>query len=517
MKGFLGTNRSKLLSPFSIMAWILIALMMFSSLTSVIAETSEGNKATTMVFIIDNSTYVVNGEPIVMDVSPTIIEDRTMLPIRYAAEPLGADIEWDGVERKATISLGATKLELWIGQSNALINGKTSPIDADNANVKPLIVSDRTMLPLRFVTENLGCDIEWDPVDRKATITKTGSSSGIIGKIPDISITDPGKIPDFKLPDFDLGKITVKPDLKSDDISGLKDTWGKGAKGQESTVTLSEADIPIVQRVGRGYNVFDKYAYALSLKNAVLDIARLLQDQRVERVRFDQGEESHYISESIRSYSNSRSVGLGASGSYFGFGGSINSNFDTTRTQSTNNSFATSSWVVKKYGVYIKGGTDFKRYLTADARQKINDKNVAPGTVFDTFGHYVLVDTITGGRVDYNVTASSEASTSFENFKTAAKAGFNAVLFSAGASGSYQNVTNKEAFDFDKDDNLVSVGGAFALNISQLQADPLARSKWESTLEDQGTLVDFGTTTTRALVPIWEMCDEPFRAAALKA
>ncbi|HZK02241.1 MAG TPA: copper amine oxidase N-terminal domain-containing protein, partial [Anaerovoracaceae bacterium] len=95
MKGFLGTNRSKLLSPFSIMAWILIALMMFSSLTSVIAETSEGNKATTMVFIIDSSTYVVNGEPIVMDVSPAIIENRTMLPIRYAAEPLGADIEWD--------------------------------------------------------------------------------------------------------------------------------------------------------------------------------------------------------------------------------------------------------------------------------------------------------------------------------------------------------------------------------------------------------------------------------------
>ena len=226
MKGFSGINRSKLLSPVSIMTWILVVLMMLSSLTSVIAETSEENKVTTMVFIIDSSTYVVNGEPIVMDVSPAIIENRTMLPIRYAAEPLGADIEWDGVERKATISLGEVKLELWIGKSNALINGKTVPIDADNANVKPLIVSNRTMLPLRFVTENLGCDIKWDPVDRKATITKAGSTSDT-GEIPDIKLPgidpgdikfpgetpepdeDTGKIPDVKLPGIDLGDIKL--------------------------------------------------------------------------------------------------------------------------------------------------------------------------------------------------------------------------------------------------------------------------------------------------------------------
>ena len=455
---------------------------------------------TVMVFILDNDTYTVNGEMIKMDVSPSIVESRTMLPIRYAATPLGADVGWDDATRKVTVSLESTKLELWIGQSNALINGQSVAIDPDNANVKPLIINDRTMLPLRFVTEALGCDVDWDDVNRKVTIT--GSGSAIKPVLPVKPVIPP---------------VTIGPgSLHSQDLSMIKNNWGVERTGQAYKVAVSEADLPIVQRIGRGYNVFDKYASALSLKNAVLDVSQLLQDQRVERIRFDHGEESHYASESIRSYSNSRSVCLGASGSYFGFGGSVNSSFDSSRTKTTSNYFATSSWVVKKYGVYVIGGTDFKKYLTADARKMINDTSVKPGAVFDTYGHYVLVDTITGGRLDYNVTATSEASTSFENFKTAARAGFNAIVVSASASGSYEKVTNKEAFDSDKDDNLVTHGGAFALNISQLQADPLARSKWESTLEDQGTLVDFGTTTTRALIPIWELCDDSVRAAALK-
>ena len=401
-----------------------------------------------------------------MDVSPSIVESRTMMPIRYAATPLGADVGWDDATRKVTVSLGTTKLELWIGQSNALLNGQSVAIDPDNANVKPLIINDRTMLPLRFVTEALGCDVDWDEVNRKVTIT--GSGSAIKPVLPVKPVIPP---------------VTISPgSLHSQDLSMIKNNWGVERTGQAYKVAVSEADLPIVQRIGRGYNVFDKYASALSLKNAVLDVSQLLQDQRVERIRFDHGEESHYASESIRSYSNSRSVCLGASGSYFGFGGSVNSSFDSSRTKTTSNYFATSSWVVKKYGVYVIGGTDFKKYLTADARKMINDTSVKPGAVFDTYGHYVLVDTITGGRLDYNVTATSEASTSFENFKTAARAGFNAIVVSASASGSYEKVTNKEAFDSDKDDNLVTHGGAFALNISQLQADPLARSKWDSTL-----------------------------------
>lgn len=516
MKVFTKTNRSKLLSPVSIMTWILIVLMMFSSLTSVIAETSEGNKTTTMVFIIDSSTYVVNGEPIVMDVSPTIIENRTMLPIRYAAEPLGADIEWDGVERKATISLGATKLELWIGQSNALINGKTVPIDADNANVKPLIVSNRTMLPLRFVTENLGCDIEWDPVARKATITKTGSSSGIIGKIPDISIIDPGIISDIKLPGIDLGNITLKPDLKSDDITVLKSTWAKDTKGKEYPVTLSEADIPVVMRIGCGYDVFGKYASVDSLKQQVLDTQKLIQNQRMARIYYDDYGATSIVERSIKEYSESMSVSARAGGSFMGFGGSVSTNFAKGFTEKTDQYFATHSHIKKVYGVYVKTPTadTLKAYLTDDAKEWINNKNISAADLFGNFGQYVLVDTITGGRVDYSITADSTASTSFENFSIAAKASFKVAVFGASASTEYQKIKNEKEYSENKDTQFRRYGGSalYEVNLS----NPQALIDWENSLESRGTLVDFGEKTKQALIPIWEFCNDSIRKTYLK-
>jgi len=46
------------------------------------------------------------------------------------------------------------------------------PIDKD-PDVKPVIINSRTMLPLRFVAENLGCTVNWDPMSRTIKITYT--------------------------------------------------------------------------------------------------------------------------------------------------------------------------------------------------------------------------------------------------------------------------------------------------------------------------------------------------------
>lgn len=497
---------------------VAVIIMLFTSFA--LAGDTANNQETVMVFILDNNSYTANGELIVMDVSPSIIENRTMLPVRYVATPLGADVSWDNETRKVTVSSGKTNMELWIGQSKALVNGKYIPIDTDNANVKPLIINGRTMLPIRFVTETLGCNVQWDEATRKITIIKTESntdsqkdpSEGLLVK-PDLS----------KLPEVNLKPPVVQPSkpnlgsLISMDLSKIKNAWGITQTGKVMKVTMEEADIPVVMRVGRGYDVFGKYASVDSLKQPVLDTTKLIQNQRMERIRFDQGENRQIISESIRSYSTSMSTKISASGSYFGFGGSVNANFDSTRTQELNNYFSTFSYVVKKYGVYVNGTTNLKDYLTDDCKKMLNDSSIPASTVFANYGQYVLVDTITGGRVDYSITASSKASTSYENFKTAAKADFNAVIFSAGGSGSYQNITNKSEYDSNKDETLQSYGGDFTLNINQFLTDPQTLTKWESTLENKGTLVDFGSTTARSLIPIWELCDNSARAASMKA
>ncbi|HRY14191.1 MAG TPA: stalk domain-containing protein [Syntrophomonadaceae bacterium] len=124
-----------------------------------------------MLFTLNRNTYSVNGVAKIMDVSPASIEGRTMLPVRFMADPLGAVTTWDGPERKVTVNLGATKLELWIGSSTALLNGAAIQIDPQNPTVKPLIINGRTMLPMRFVAEKLGCEVEWLPQTSQIEVT----------------------------------------------------------------------------------------------------------------------------------------------------------------------------------------------------------------------------------------------------------------------------------------------------------------------------------------------------------
>ncbi len=103
---------------------------------------------------------------------PVIIKEwgRTLLPIRAIEEELGCEISWDGVTRKETISFKGNLIELWIDNPQVKVNGIAKWIDEGNHNVKPIIINNRTMLPIRFVAENLGCDVLWDNDTKKVTI-----------------------------------------------------------------------------------------------------------------------------------------------------------------------------------------------------------------------------------------------------------------------------------------------------------------------------------------------------------
>jgi hypothetical protein len=123
---------------------------------------------------IGKTTYYVNDEMRTMDVAPMILEGRTLLPIRYVAEALGANVGWDGTEKKVTITFKDKFIELWIGNNTARVNGEYKYIDPSDLNVKPIIISGRTMLPIRFIAENLGCKVDWDPNLKEVKITYPG-------------------------------------------------------------------------------------------------------------------------------------------------------------------------------------------------------------------------------------------------------------------------------------------------------------------------------------------------------
>lgn len=116
-----------------------------------------------LVYKIGQASYTLNGVMDRIDVAPVIIQGRTFLPIRYVVDPLGAIATWNGAENKVTIQTVGKTIELWINNNTARVNGVAVMIDPNNPNVMPVTVPPgRTMLPLRFIADNLGCQVLWD-------------------------------------------------------------------------------------------------------------------------------------------------------------------------------------------------------------------------------------------------------------------------------------------------------------------------------------------------------------------
>ncbi len=122
---------------------------------------------------IGNKTVYVNDKPVLIEAAPFVDKNsgRTLVPIRIVAESVGAEIGWEGTERKITLIQGDTIIELWIGKPIAEVNDVPTPIDVNAPNLSPMVVNGRTVLPLRFVAENLGCAIGWDGATQTITLT----------------------------------------------------------------------------------------------------------------------------------------------------------------------------------------------------------------------------------------------------------------------------------------------------------------------------------------------------------
>ncbi|MGI6607088.1 MAG: stalk domain-containing protein [Peptococcia bacterium] len=95
--------------------------------------------------------------PLIFDVNPVIENGRTLVPMRGIFQALGAAVEWDGVTQRIVALSPERKVELQIGQTQAWVNGELRTLD-----VSPCILDSRTMIPLRFVGEALGCQVDWD-------------------------------------------------------------------------------------------------------------------------------------------------------------------------------------------------------------------------------------------------------------------------------------------------------------------------------------------------------------------
>ena len=131
-------------------------------------DTWEGTaKAVELKMTVNSKTAYVNGEAKELDAEPIIRQNRTMLPVRFVAENLGATVDWDGTTSTATLTAKDVKIEITIGATTAKVNGEAVELDSP-----AFIENSRTYLPVRFVAEKLGATVDWDGNTSTATITK---------------------------------------------------------------------------------------------------------------------------------------------------------------------------------------------------------------------------------------------------------------------------------------------------------------------------------------------------------
>lgn len=111
----------------------------------------------------------VNGRDVQFPDEPPYIDpgsNLTMVPLAFVSDKLGAATKWDGKSKQITISLHRDTVILRIGDQHALVNGKR--VDFEGSAV---LKNGRTMVPLRFISEALHANVEWQPARHLASIT----------------------------------------------------------------------------------------------------------------------------------------------------------------------------------------------------------------------------------------------------------------------------------------------------------------------------------------------------------
>ncbi|MCE5223334.1 hypothetical protein LLG10_03980 [bacterium] len=106
-----------------------------------------------------------NDREFTMDAPPMMSNGRVMVPLRLIADIFGADVLWESSKKQVEIELRFSKIVLKVGSNQAVMNGKTTTLDAP-----PIIQNGRVMVPIRFISEAFSSEVEWKQEEKRVII-----------------------------------------------------------------------------------------------------------------------------------------------------------------------------------------------------------------------------------------------------------------------------------------------------------------------------------------------------------
>ena len=113
-------------------------------------------------------SVTIDGEELVFDVQPQIIDERTMVPMRLIFESLGAEVDFNSETSVITATAGDRKIIMQLGERMMTIDGEELMLD-----VPPQLVDGRSLVPVRAVAEAMLVRTYWDGESRSVILERT--------------------------------------------------------------------------------------------------------------------------------------------------------------------------------------------------------------------------------------------------------------------------------------------------------------------------------------------------------
>jgi len=153
---------------------LLIFCLVFALGSHSVNAASEGS-----IYVQDGVSIYIDGQRQAYSYQAVVENGKTLTPLRGIFESLGASVNWNSKSQTIEAHKGNTKIWLKIGSRNAKVNGKTVTL-----SVPAKLNNGRTLVPLRFISEAFGENIQWESSARSIYIGKLPTLGKLVSAVP---------------------------------------------------------------------------------------------------------------------------------------------------------------------------------------------------------------------------------------------------------------------------------------------------------------------------------------------
>lgn len=120
-------------------------------------EVAETLQSLENVSVISVEKVLIGNGKAKFDTPPVIKEGRTLIPVRAISEAMGADVAWNAEEKTVTITKDDKVIVFNLTENKVYVDEAEVTID-----VPAEVMNNRTMVPLRFIAEQLGLNVQYE-------------------------------------------------------------------------------------------------------------------------------------------------------------------------------------------------------------------------------------------------------------------------------------------------------------------------------------------------------------------